>query len=298
MSRLLSVIASVVPALLVAQVPDTTPVPRDLFAAYNTRYGGMGVGQPEFVIGQLPTADVKPFLPPQAQVLGGVVVRRRSGAVQTSSVALLMAGAAGEAQQRAIDHLRSSGLRPGASMMPHEEGFLPSESPMRDLRWFCADSTSVFVSSQSRAEGGSYVILQLDRIRQDNGGPCSQTGRQVSMQMRTPRELSFPVLEPPDGAVSRGGGGSGWSMDNKTRSIAAEIESELSVEAIVEHYTKEFVRHGWKAGKRLKQDNTVIQLLREGSGDTAREVVLSNVQLPDKTHQVTAQIYVQPKRVQ
>jgi hypothetical protein len=266
-----------------------------LYAAFQTRFAGLGAGsvQPRFVVGELPSTDLAGLIPDGATMLGGVVLRRSSGAIVTSTAALLMPGEARDAERRMIDRLKSRGFRLAEPPGQSEEGFMPSRnsSPFDPWNYFCGDSTSINFSSQNRPEGGAYVVLQVDRIR-GQGGVCNPGPHFSAMRgSGPPKHLSFPRLEPPEAAAGRQTGSSGWGGDMKTRSMTAELETDLSADAVVEHYTKEFMKHGWRPRKRFKEGNVVMQLLRDDSGGTPRELLLTDVQLPDRTHTVTAQVY-------
>lgn len=276
--------------MAIAQVPDTTPMPRDLYLALTTRFD-VPRTIPTLVVGALPAQDMGVAVPAMATVLGGVVRRTRRGVLGGGTVALLMPGTAAESQQLTMDHLNGAGFRRVPLEPGPTEGFVGGVPEGLDWNVFCRDSTQLDFTSRPRAAGGSYVVLQFVRVGENSRCSASWVGNRVSLSSGPEPELRFPAMNAPDEATGIPSMQSGWGPNEHSRVTGARITSDLTAEAILAHYTSELEKQGWKAVTNARNAPVLAQLLRQESPNYVREILLTNFRTSDGTHHVTAQLF-------
>lgn len=297
MSRLLPVIASVVPALLAAQVPDTTPIPRDLFRAINQ---GLSPFSPEVVVGRLPSAELTPLIPPSQAVLGGSTMSFGRGAARPFMTTTVLTSLDGPDSALAVlrDHLLRAGWKP-AARGGITEGFAPA-SRRSEGSAFCRDSASVTISARERNSGGALLTIGMQDFASAPAGstmtgPCVEGGGRFGPMYESP--IKFPVLYPPDDAVPEPGFGGG-SGSGSSREIVARMRSRLNAQQMVEHYARQMAAAGWSLRKRGGDKTASTLIMHKHEGEKHFYAVLTDYMTEDGSHSVVLRAEILPSRPQ
>jgi hypothetical protein len=297
MSRVLTMIASVVPALLAAQVPDTTPIPRELFRAISQ---GLGPYSPEVVVGKLPTTELTASIPPSLAVLGGSTMSfgRRAARPFVTTTVLTSLDSPDSALVVLREHLLRAGWKP-AARGGITEGFAPA-SRRSEGSAFCRDSSSVTISARERDRGGALLTIGMqDFAAAPSGstmtGPCVDRGGRFGFMSESP--IKFPTLYPPDDAVPELGYGGG-SGSGSAREIVARMRSRLNAQQMVEHYAKQMAAAGWSLRKPGGDKTASTLFMQKKEGEKHFYAFLSDYKTEDDLHSVVLRAEILPSRPQ
>lgn len=125
-------------------------------------------------------------------------------------------------------------------------GFIPSAARLENQFVFCsADKTQgIFASASSQADNSTGLDLNLAPITGDHSSCRSDLASAQPPDFESP----LPILSPPVGAiVTPQGSSASGSKPNEYSFVEVEatIESELSAEAIAQHYAAQWESAGW-----------------------------------------------------
>lgn len=118
------------------------------------------------------------------------------------------------------------------SQMPAQSGFVMGPA---DTASICKGTDFVDVALSTKVTG-VYVraVLARDPRRQ-----CASRGAGSAISFA---DVTFPVLEPPDGGKMTSGGGGGSSSEWTSHT---QLTSDLSMAALADHYLRQIVDAGW-----------------------------------------------------
>lgn len=239
----------VVATLLMAAPPgssamqlDTLQAPMDLVVVL---LSGQGRVSSLFVASMPPELEGALPLGADATVVGARV-QGPSG-----TLVVQVPGDASQALTRYIDLVQSEGWeRP--RLPPDESGGFQRTDPFGVDVW-CGDEYWIRATSMS-LESRSYLKIHYTDRNSGRDACVSALGRSGSRQSLF-GSLRLPVLTPPPGAAITGGEG-GSSPDRM--STEATIESDLSMEALFEHYAAQLTAAGWSVEGRAIGDGVSI----------------------------------------
>lgn len=198
-------------------------------------------GTPEALVGGIPqsTARVLP-LPDDGRIVGSLVYR----AYAVSAVAV--PGVVGTVRDDWTDRLLGAGW---TRYQPPSRGGFESR-PAEGLQFCMGDSVTLNLGVTENPRGGSYVTVM------------HPTGRQYSICRHRERphmpmnESLIPSLAPPGGAVAlgsgSGGGGDHWDAH-------ARIQTNLTVDELVDHYGSQLRTEGWEVLERTSGQETAVE---------------------------------------
>ena len=101
---------------------------------------------------------------------------------------------------------------------------------------FCRSPRGPALSVQANTAPTGLTDVRVDLNTDARNSPCAQRRRHGGMQ-----EI-FPTLTPPSGARQIAGGGGGGSDQAYT---SANLEAELDLAAVADHYTRQLIDAGW-----------------------------------------------------
>lgn len=96
------------------------------------------------------------------------------------------------------------------------------------------------VSASSRQHEGEKTQVRLNLDTSSRGSPCTQSS-EVFIGVST----LIPSLEPPPGGRQWGGGG-GSDSESASTSATLDVESDIALPLLANHYAQQLERGGWQ----------------------------------------------------
>ncbi|WOD39917.1 hypothetical protein [Nodosilinea sp. E11] len=185
-------------------------------------------------------------LPDQATVLASMVYRVEGFDVDLYRVLLNVPQPPEVVAAQYRQQLKSQGWQEPTPIAGDLAGFIPSAARLDNQLVFCsADKTQgIFVSASSQADNSTDLDLNLVPITDDHSSCRSDRASDQPPDFKSP----MPLLSPPVGAiVTPQGSSASGSKPNEYSfvEVDATIESELSAEAIAQHYAAQWESAGW-----------------------------------------------------
>lgn len=160
-----------------------------------------------------------------------------------------------ELREALVDGLLGSGWKRPPSQQPEtRSGFATRHEREDDLSFCGADDAYLSASITESNEGSTAIELSL------------QTGYEYSPCSREPVRRPYggmfdwaqdlvPVLEPPEGARSHGGGMGG---SNEYAELSAMVDTDLSADVLVDHYASQLAAAGWQADRAVATTRAAV----------------------------------------
>lgn len=238
-------------ATLVAAAPPVTASPAELGPAVTEQIPASVVmrllhieSPDQLMLGGVPEefAERVP-LPPEIRVVASVShcceEYSRHRVVADSGLA------EAELRQALVDSLLGNGWKRPPSRQPEtQSGFATRHEPEDDLSFCGADDAYLSASITESSEESTALELCLQTGYEYS--PCSRETVDGHRGMFTWTEDLVPVLEPPEGARSHGGGMGG---SDDYAELSANVDTELSADVLVDHYASQLAAAGWQAGR-------------------------------------------------
>ncbi|CAN5210468.1 hypothetical protein BH09GEM1_BH09GEM1_14040 [soil metagenome] len=265
----LTLIALLLPATpSTAQRPETAPlrqpesVPFELAAAL-TSAGGM-TGEPQILVGGVPgwVAD-RIVVPPHARILG-------SAFYGTTVVAILTMPAGDDSTMVGYkQELMKRGWLNPPPQPNYGGGFRPalmSAASSSNIA-LCGDRQSLFARLTRRGGSASNLTVRI--------GPAIQGSNCLPMQLPAgyPRQFMLPVVYHPEGVMDARSG-TDCARQNEVNRTSAVVRSELSADALLDHYGRQLQDSGWVAGTK-RTSMTGRTFTRPDSAGTPMEITLT-----------------------
>jgi hypothetical protein len=287
------VLISLLPALLGAQRPDTSMVPRELANAlvgFNDPFGGRA----EIVVGRVPADYVAALVPSNAQVLGGMSIPSARGVASRATTVLTMTQSPDTAFAALQAHLSRAGFRPAPAMEMGGgtgEGFVSLSSPMGRgmpglMLNYCSDSSSAYGTVVDRSTRGSLVRLMTTGSLRNT--ICDPERAQMGMRRYMEDRIRLPTLRPPPGTFG-GSGGSGSSGDS--RESHARYTSGIRAPDMIAHFIPQLEEQGWQLVRRAGDvDITVVTARKTEKGEQLYLVLTDYVWEP-RQHEISLRVW-------
>ena len=226
------------PARTSVPVPSELPgstLPRELTALLPG--AGRASGEEfDLRIGVAPEDFPKDLLPP-GTAIGASAISDRATVVVGTNADLTTAGRAREPMR-----LASIGWN---NVMPVRRGFTsgPGDFPLS----VCRDVDFASVTFVDRPAGGSFVRVTLTKDPRRSCVPRPDLGFNFP-------DVPIPSLIAPPGARVTGGGGGGGNDEMYSRTV---LDTAMTAQAVMAHYSAQFEAAGWKIDSRANDDNNV-----------------------------------------
>lgn len=255
---LCSLTAALAPAAPVtAQVDEPAMVPTEFMRAFLTLPWLPDGGQPELMVGRLPSA-----LTDHVRVPGGVRVIGSVVAGRFTINALVVPGA----EDRVVEQFSMELARDGWREFDQSFESVGFESYRADRApLFCqGDSLSLTLATDARAGDSTRVHLMLFTGRDDV--PCAMRSIEAS---RRYRQADVPVLKLKLPAGVRAlGSGTGGGEDNWHAEV--RLRTDQGVDALLQHYAASMEAQGWRLLESVERGTfAVASLERRVPGERA-----------------------------
>ncbi|MBE9109050.1 hypothetical protein IQ273_06410 [Nodosilinea sp. LEGE 07298] len=186
-------------------------------------------------------------LPDQATVLVSMVYRVKGLDVDLYRVLLDVSQPPETVAAQYRQQLESQGWEEPMLTAGDLGGFIPSAAQLNNQLIFCSadKSQSILVLASSQADNTTSLDLNLAPVPDNNSSCRSDLASAQPPDFESP----MPLLSPPVGAIVTPQGSS--ASGNKPNEysfveVEATIESELSAEAIAQHYAAQWESAGWR----------------------------------------------------
>jgi hypothetical protein len=255
-----ALLASVVAAPALRAQGEPATIPTVLASALLGGIGEIAGAGPHFVVDRVPPSWPSALVPPAgARVVGGVTFGPMRMAVFR--------------YPRAVDPIASfepvakrAGFKPfdTRSDVP---GFALERRP--EPAMFCGDSGSLAIVRIDSTATMRTVGVTIMRDREAAG--CGTGAMETVKERGAP--LQIPTLHAPRGVAVRPGS-RGWSNDSME--LSAQLDTTLSADAMLAHYSAQLTAAGWKAlGAPARAEGMAAQQLstRDASGTDWRGAV-------------------------
>lgn len=231
MPRLLAFL-TLLPLSAFAQAAPATAVPAPLVTALLVRW----TENPTYYVDAIPAgwpASLTP--PPAARAVGGMRSGHEIMAVFDDTMPSALAAFDSAFEAAGFSH-------PPTQPMPGFQG-------MQVRSGWCRDSSFVNATPVSRASGRPYVVVRYIS--------ASSTCKVTPLPPRATGALQVPLLQPPPGAKTPGGGFGGGS--DEVNAYARLTAPSLTAGQVLEHYSKQLVSAGWKAAASAVSERGALQ---------------------------------------
>jgi hypothetical protein len=244
--------------MLRAQSEPAT-IPTVLGAALIGGFGEIGGQGPHFFVGRTPAGWPAALVTPSgATTVGGVafgpmrmtVYRYPRSADPIASYTTVLSRA---------------GFKPFLTGT-NDAGFV---SRRREATMFCGDAGSLGIVELDSTVTTRTLVASL--VTGGNSAPCATMSSTPSARSKEP--LAIPPLHAPRGVAVRPGS-RGWS--DGSMELSAQLDTTLSADAILAHYSAQLTGTGWKAlGAPSRGEGIAVQQLstRDASGAEWRGAV-------------------------
>ena len=264
-------LCTMLPTAAFAQTQDTTMVPRELALALISFAGASGRGQ-TITVGRSPADFPRELLPPGVRILGGLFSPGGRDMPRSITVVAVSADSLPLATSTLESTLERAGWKTPAMPGAQTRGGFSSMSVLvasggQRGSMLCRDSAMVYMTVAPRDGGGSLYHVDFTPSVHRNS-PCNPDFARRMMGRQTEEMFNFPMLRPPAGAYSRGGGSCG-SEDSQEQT--ARLETTLSATDLVAHYAAQLQTQGWTLGPR-SGDSTMVMQLAKGHDDKGRNL--------------------------
>lgn len=238
-SAAMAMVAIPLPALAQTSAEETVPL-EFVQVLSGAPFGTSGT--PGVLVGRLPdrTAAVLP-LPADARIVGSLV------SPPYSVSALAVPGDRGAVRDDWTERLLETGWT--RYEHPSRGGF--ESSPVEGLQFCMGDSVTLNLGVRENPRGGSYVTVMHPSASRYS--ICEQRERSGFMRER---ESLIPSLAPPAGAIAVGSGSGGGSDEWHAR---ARIDTDLTVDQLVDHYGSQLREAGWDAQSRTAAPGVAVE---------------------------------------
>lgn len=241
LSVVLAVVGVAAPAAAQASAEETVPLE---FVEVLSR-SPFGPALPEVMVGRIPdqTARVLP-LPDDGRIIGSLVYPGHS----MSAVAV--PGSQGTVRDDWTERLLETGWT--RYEHPSRGGF--ESSPAEGLQFCMGDSVTLNLGVMKNPRGGSYVTVM--HPTGSRYSVCQQRERSGFMREQ---ESLIPSLAPPAGAIALGSGFGGGGDERHAR---ARIDTDLTVDELVDHYGSQLREAGWDSRSRTGAPGVAVETFR------------------------------------
>jgi hypothetical protein len=246
------------PALRAQSEPAT--IPTVLGAALIGGFGEMAGKGPHFFVGQAPAGWPAALVTPTgASVVGGVAIGPMRMAVYR--------------YPRSVDPIASyTAVLSRAGFKPYltetnDAGFVSQRR--REATMFCGDAGSLGIVQLDSTATTRTLVASI--VTGGNSAPCATMSFTPTARSKEP--LAIPSLFAPRGVAVRPGS-RGWS--DGSIELSAQLDTTMSTDAILAHYSAQFTAAGWKAlGAPTRAEGMAAQQLatRDASGTEWRGAV-------------------------
>jgi hypothetical protein len=241
LTAVLALVGPAVPAS--AQTPAREVVPLEFVEALSQFPFGPGV-TPEVLVGRIPEATASVLsLPADSRIVGSLVYP------SLTLSAIAVSGTPGAVRDTWVERLLDTGW---TRYEQRPRGGFES-NPAEGLQFCMGDSVMVNLGVSETPRGGSYLIIMHPT---DHRYSICQSRERANMRVQ---ESPIPSLAPPSGSVSLGGGSGGGSDSWDSR---ARIRTDLTVDALVDHYGSQLREHGWKLQERTSGPGIVAEVFQ------------------------------------
>ena len=245
--------------LLLATAAGAQPAPETVDA--DVLYGFLGIEDPAVLVtGGLPGPELEALLPRGTTMVA--VLSRPSPLDEGERYSTVLGRVDAPRREAAEAYAPPEGWSEPDPYEPDPYGFVPNKAETQDETQFLLcpnDSGQVAqVEFSERPGGGAYVRVSRFSTRYSPCGPRPENPRPLDLQEL---EKEVPTLIAPEGTrLRRTGGGGG--MDDREQS--AELEGDLSLADVADHYGNEMERAGWtRRGASVEPDLAVSTWTRE-----------------------------------
>lgn len=151
--------------------------------------------------------------------------------------------------------LASDWKRPPPQHPATRSGFASSRETGDDLTFCGADDAYLNASITESSEESTAIELSLQTGYEYS--PCNRESadRHRGRGMFSWTEDLVPVLEPPEGARSHGGGMGG---SDEYAELQAIVDTDLSADVLVDHYASQLAAAGWQAGRAVATTRAAV----------------------------------------
>lgn len=231
----LTLATAVAPCAAAAQNQNPATIPTDLaLALFDRSEYDSGRRATLIVVGHAPDG-----FPQSLTSFEGGTVLGGARFVQSSVAVLAFSLPPNQVLLSADRQLRARGLMPPPPPPEANRGGFVSTadypSPWGNV--YCADSATVTLGAVPAPNGGTY--LRLSHSRNQQYSACTRGQR--SSLFEAP--FKFPMLLPPPGMVSHGGGS---GMGGNSASVSARLTGLLKPADLVAHYRAQLDAAGWR----------------------------------------------------
>ena len=148
-------------------------------------------------------------------------------------------------------------------------GLMSSSSAVMQTVSLCQGDRYMSALLSERPAGGRYVRISLTTDpRRGNCQPLPRYGGPSYFA-----DVTVPMLRPPAGSRTFGGGGMSSSSDSYEQRL--RIDTKLSPEAVVQHYVAQMQSAGWHLDGRADAEGVAIARLTMNS--SLKELVVANL---------------------
>lgn len=199
---------------------------------------GYGGGWPDLLPGQMPSdLPVEVPLPDGARLVGSVRW------TETAEVIFDTGMSRDEVIRFYEGHYLPQGWAKPESMFPGFGGGGFTNTAFPDFgAYFCKGDNDPWLHIRAVEAPGHPTSVYVSVSTNTEQSPCSRSQRRHLDMMRAFREDVLPALPPPEGARQFGGGGSGGMDEYQSR---ADLRTDLDVEAVGVHYSRQLEAAGW-----------------------------------------------------
>ncbi len=100
---------------------------------------------------------------------------------------------------------------------------------------------ALMVSASRGQNEGEKTQVRLNLDTRSHGSPCTQ-----SSEFFIAVSNLIPTLEPPSGGRQWAGGGGGSNSESASTSATLDMESDIALPLLAEHYTRQIEQGGWQ----------------------------------------------------
>jgi hypothetical protein len=216
--------------------PDSIPLE---LAGALIASGGFGT-EPQILVGMLPGwMNSRVFLPPNGRVLGSAFI----GSITVGVLAV------SDQPDVAIAQFKTELLKRGWKAPPPQPnyggGFRPAPvntfdaTPVTRLTLCGGDEQLLMVNATRRSGTATQVTYRVTPT--NSYGPCNPTPRPQEQHLPTPT-----LINPPDVSDFRNYGACS-SMRAQSWGTMANVRTPMTMDALIEHYSKQMQDSGWRA---------------------------------------------------
>lgn len=159
-----------------------------------------------------------------------------------------------ELRKALADSLLASGWkRPPPQNPAIRSGFASSRETGDDLT-FCG-AEDAYLNASITESSDESTALELSLQTDYEYSPCSREPVYRHRGMFSWTEDLVPVLEPPEGARSHGGGMGG---SDEYAELQAMVDTDLSADVLVDHYASQLAVAGWQVGRAVATTRAAV----------------------------------------